>query len=954
MNTFLQLVAHDLYSKHGNDLSKIAIVFPNKRASLFFNEYLAKESNKPIWSPSYHSISELLESLSDWQIGDDIKLICKLYKVFQEQTNSEESLDDFYFWGELLLSDFDDIDKNKVDTDKLFSNLKDLKNIMDTYDFLDEEQEAAIQQFFSNFSIEKRTVLKDRFINLWNELGAIYTNFKKELVEEKIAYEGMLYRHNIEQLDTKNLRYEQYVFVGFNVLNKVEHAFFKKLYDANKALFYWDYDIFYTDNTSIRHEAGEFINRNLIDFPNQLDKSHFNQLNKPKQITYVSSATETAQARLLPSWIKSNIGEKEQETAVVLCNEALLLPTLHSIPEEVKNINITMGFPLAQTPIYSLIGALMELQNKGFNSKTGYFDYKSVLAVLKHPYTRQCSEQAKELEREIINHNQFYLLPSELHKDDFLSALFEPQLITSDFCTYLLESIELVTPLYRKEKDSDNVFDQLYRESLFKSYTVINRLYGMIDQGELPIQKTTLQHLIEKIMSSSNIPFHGEPAIGMQIMGVLETRNLDFKNLVMLSVNEGQLPKAPSESSFIPYNLRKGFGMTTIEHQNAVYAYYFYRLIQRAENITLCYNTTSEGLNKGEISRFMNQLLVEWPHPINREFIEAKQTPTFTHPIVMEKTEEVIAKLVERYDINRPGNKNAILSPSALNTYLDCKLKFYYRYVAGLRSPNEVSDEIDAALFGSIFHKAAETIYKQLGKRDNWIREEDIKALLKFRVKIEEHVDNAFKELFFKIAKEKKPPYNGEQLINSRVITSYIIQLLRNDLKYTPFQIEGMEVNVYDKLEVNPSSGPITIQIGGNIDRLDLKEGILRIVDYKTGGSPTTPADIEQLFIPSDRRPNHVFQTFLYGSIVTKEAKYKVAPSLLYINRAAGDDYSPIIEMGQYRNKVQITNFKMVEDEFNKRLRELISDIFEKDIAFDQTEFERQCEYCDFKSLCGR
>ncbi|HJD91549.1 PD-(D/E)XK nuclease family protein [Bacteroides coprosuis] len=955
MKTFLQLVAHDIYSKLGNNLSRVAIVFPNKRASLFFNEYLALESQQPIWSPSYHSISELLQSLSDIQIGDDIKLISMLYNVFEKHTESKETLDDFYFWGELLLSDFDDIDKNRVDAENLFTNLKDLKDLVDTYEFLDEEQEAAIQQFFDNFSLEKRTILKDRFISLWDKLGNIYTSFKEELFKEKIAYEGMLYRHNIEQLDTNDLQYDHYVFVGFNVLNKVESLFFEKLRDADRALFYWDYDQFYTSYKGFTHEAGVFINRNLDLFPNQLSPECFNELNKPKKITYISSSTETAQARFLPQWIENNLGEKEKETAVVLCNEALLLPVLHSIPSKVQNLNITMGFPLAQTPICSLIKALMELQNQGYNAKQGYYNYQSILAVLKHPYTRQLSTTAKDLEKTIIDKNMFYLYPSQIKQDDFLEQLFSPQLTTTDFCKYLIQIIELCTPLYRKDEKEENVFDQLYRESLFKAYTLINRIYGLIDSGELPIKISTLKHLIDKVLSSANIPFHGEPAIGMQVMGVLETRNLDFKNLVMLSVNEGQLPKSVSESSFIPYNLRKAFGMTTIEHKNAVYAYYFYRLIQRAENITLIYNTASDGLNKGEISRFMLQLLVEWPHSIERKHIEACHALTTTPDIQFDKTPEVFQKLKERYDISLPNHEKAILSPSALNTYLDCKLKFYYRYIAGLKAPNEVSDEIDAALFGSIFHRAAETIYKDLADRQGWIKKEDIQALLKIKPRIQEHIDNAFKKLFFKIDETQKPEYNGIQLVNSRVICSYIEQLLKHDLEYAPFQIVGMEKTVEEQMTVSTPSGQYSIKIGGNIDRLDLKEGILRIVDYKTGGTAKTPQDISQLFEPAIDRPNYVFQTFLYASIVSNKVKYQVAPSLLYIHRAAAEDYSPVIQMGQPRKeKIAITNFKMVEDEFKNKLQELIKDLFERDICFTQTEFPETCQYCDFKGLCKR
>ncbi|WP_321331184.1 PD-(D/E)XK nuclease family protein [uncultured Bacteroides sp.] len=953
METFLQLVAKDIYAKTGNDLSRVAIVFPNKRAGLFFNEYLADESNRPIWSPAYVSISELFQQLATLKLGDPIRLVCELYKVFREETKSEESLDEFYFWGELLISDFDDVDKNLVDADKLFSNLQDLKNIMDGYDFLDEEQEEAIQQFFQNFSIERRTQLKEKFISLWDKLNSIYNRYHENLASLGIAYEGMLYRSVIEQLDVETLKYDKYVFVGFNVLNKVETKFFDKLQEAGKALFYWDYDVFYTRMPHYKHEAGEFINRNLKRFPSQLSEEHFDILRKPKKVRFISSPTENAQARYLPEWVRSTLTEKEKENAVVLCNETLLLPVLHSIPAEVKNVNITMGFPLAQTPAFSYINALLELQTTGYRPETGRYTYASVLSVLKHPYTRQLSKQAEMLEKDLTHNNRFYPLPSELKQDDFLSRLFTPCNNLPDLCKYLIELLKEVATLYRQEHEADDIFNQLYRESLFKSFTMVNRLLSLIESKELQIQTDTFKRLLSKLLSAANIPFHGEPAIGMQVMGVLETRNLDFKNLIIMSLNEGQLPKTSGESSFIPYNLRKAFGMTTIEHKNAVYAYYFYRLIQRAEDITLLYNTSSNGLNRGEWSRFMLQFLIEWPHPISREFLEAGQSPQSGTKIRIEKTADVMQVLHENYDTQR--NPKASFSPSALNTYLDCQLRFYYRYVARLKVQDEVNAEIDSAKFGSIFHLAAQLIYTELTKNGKLIRKEDLEKTLRNDVKLQSYVDAAFKKEFFHVDPSEKPEYNGTQQINSKVIVSYLRQLLRNDLLYAPFEMIAMEERVSEKMEIKATNGNITLKIGGIIDRIDSKDGTLRIVDYKTGGTPKTPANVEQLFTPAEGRPNYIFQTFLYAAIMSRKQSLKVAPSLLYIHRAASETYSPVIEIGEPRKpKMPVNDFSLFEDEFRNHLQILLEEIYNPEEAFSQTEFVKTCEYCDFKSLCRR
>lgn len=957
METFLKQVAHDLYNKTKGNFTKVAIVFPNKRASLFFNEYLAQESDRPIWSPTYVSISELFRQSSDLSIADPIKLVCDLYKVFQKASGSKETLDDFYFWGEMLIADFDDADKNMADTHALFSNLKDLNELMDNYDFLEEGQKEALSQFFHNFSINQVTELKQRFISMWNVLGDIYTEYKALLESQSIAYEGMLYRQVIEQLDVEALPYNKYIFVGFNVLNKVEHTLFKKLNEAGKAMFYWDYDTFYLNKTP--HEAGEFIRRNLRDFPSELPTSFFDNLNQPKEVTFIESPTENGQVRYLPQWIRENLTSQEKETAVVLCNEALLQPVLHALPDNVKHINITMGFPLSQTPAYSFVNALMELHTSGYNPNNGRYLFAEVISVLKHPYTRQLSPEAEKLEQTLTRDNRFYPLPSELKQDNVLELLFTPRRNNLDLCSMLSEALKEVAVIYQQQAAShSDAFDQLYRESLFKTYTLVNRFHTLIESKELNVQAGTFQRLLTRVMSSSSIPFHGEPAIGMQVMGVLETRNLDFRHLIMLSVNEGQLPKAGGDSSFIPYNLRKAFGMTTIDHKISVYAYYFYRLMQRAEKVTLVYNTATDGINRGELSRFMLQFLIEWGYPVLRKQLEAAQSPQSSAPIIIEKTPDVMERMKSVFDIR--SNPKALISPSALNCYLDCPLKFYYKYVALLSAPDEVTADIDSAKFGSIFHYAAEHIYKDLTAHGKLISRENLETLLKDEVRLQTYVDNGFKELFFNLPQNEQPEYNGIQLINSAVIVKYIQQLLRNDLRYAPFTFVGSEQRIFENIEIYTPTGDIQSRIGGIIDRIDSKGESLRIVDYKTGGDADTPANVQSLFIPDKKRSNYVFQTFLYASIVCKKLREKndsrlVAPALLYIHRAASENYSPVIQMGEPRKpKEPIDNFAQYEGDFRENLKTLLENIFNPDISFTQTEIEDKCAYCDFRALCKK
>ncbi|MBO5251947.1 MAG: exodeoxyribonuclease V subunit gamma [Bacteroidaceae bacterium] len=953
MDSFLKQVATDLYKRKNGNLSHTAIVFPNKRAGLFFNEHLAAQSDNPVWAPAYISISELFRELSSYEIADSVKLVCELYKVFRQETQSKESLDDFYFWGELLISDFDDADKNLVNTDQLFTNLQDLRAMMNDYTFMDKDQEAAIQQFFHNFSIERRTALKERFISMWDVLGKIYRNFKETLQQQQLAYEGMLYRDVLENIDLNDLPYETYVFVGFNVLNKVEHELFMKLQQAEKALFYWDYDEFYMKKK--HHEAGEFIKRNLKDFPSALADVEFNSLHQKKEIRYISSPTENAQARYLPQWIREYLTENERETAIVLCNEGLLQPVLHSLPSEVKHVNITMGFPLSQTPVYSYLNSLLEMQIQGYNPKTGRYSFQYVMAVLKHPYTRRLSQFADKLALDLTTDNRFYPLPSELCRDENLTLLFKPINGNLALTEYLATTLQLVAKLYQQETNEQKAeaFNQLYRESLFKAYTTVNRFHTLIEENELAVQPETFRRLLVKVLSTTNIPFHGEPAIGMQIMGILETRNLDFRHVVLLSTNEGQFPKKGNDASFIPYNLRKAFGMTTIEHKIAVYAYYFYRLLQRAEKVTLMYNNSSDGLNRGEWSRFMLQFLIEWPHDIIQQTLKAGQSPQGTTEICIPKNEQVMERIHRLFNLKY--NKKAKFSPSALNCYLDCQLKFYLKYIANLDTPDEVSAEIDSATFGSIFHKTAEYIYTDLTARGSLITKEDIEKLLKDDVRLENYVDKAFKDQFFHLPDTEQPEYNGIQLINSAVILRYIKQLLRHDLKYAPFDFIGTEEKVEEEIIIHTADEDVHSRIGGYIDRLDSKGDTLRIVDYKTGGKADTPPNVASLFVPDKKRSNYIFQTFLYAAIMSRRQQLKVAPSLLYIHRAASDDYSSIVCLKEPRKPEQpVTDFSIYEQEFREYLQKLLEEIFDKTLPFEQTNVKEKCAYCDFKKICRK
>ena len=437
MNNFLQYVAEDIFRKFGEDLSRTALVFPNKRAALFFNEYLSKQVNHPIWSPAYLTISELFRQHSDLQVADPIKLVCDLHKCYISQTGFDETLDHFYSWGQLLLADFDDIDKNMAEADKVFANLSDLHEL-DDVSYLNDEQKAAIQRFFSNFSDDHNTELKRRFLQMWSRIDAIYEDFNEKLAQQGLAYEGALYRKVAEQ-EHIDFEYERYVFVGFNLLQKVEQVLFHKLKRLGKAHFYWDFDHYYmphNDGTHRVNEAGHYISQYLEDFPNELDirnEEIYNQFSKKKEITYISASTENAQARYISTWLKERQDEQlnyerineGRKTAIVLCNEGLLQSVIHCLPAEVEKVNITIGFPLIQSPAASLISQLLNLQSNGYVEKRDCFRLEQVNIVLRHPYMEYLSEHVAELYKTINEQYLFYPSLDILHQDENLKLLFQ-------------------------------------------------------------------------------------------------------------------------------------------------------------------------------------------------------------------------------------------------------------------------------------------------------------------------------------------------------------------------------------------------------------------------------------------------------------------------------------------------------------------------------------------------
>ena len=959
--TFLEYVAEDIIGKYGTDLSRIAVVFPNKRAALFLNEHLARIAGQPVWSPAYITISDLFRQHTDLKPADPIKLICDIHKSFTKCTGIDETLDHFYGWGQLLLADFDDIDKNMADADSIFCNLKDIHEL-DDISYLDDEQKEMLKRFFANFSDDIESELKKRFLSLWSHFGDIYHDYNRRLTEQGIGYEGAIYR-KVASEETLQMKYDKYLFVGFNLLQKVERVLFSRLMKEGKAKFYWDFDEYYMPspshhlNTStpqhLNTSGGAVVSTaptnlntspsqhlNLSDFPNELDNSDpdiYANMRRPKRIRFISSPTENAQARFASNWLLENDRYKAgRKTAVVMCDESILLPIMHSLPPEADKVNITSGFPLAMTPVASLVMLLFDLYTLGLRKKGTAFNPHYLKKLMAHPYARHLQE---------VHLKGVHL--SQVHQEG--SAALLQHIAT------LVKQVGIAT---KQEGDA------LTQESVFRMFTILNRLAALADSSDLLVDNTTLRRLVSQLVGAASIPFHGEPVIGVQIMGVLETRNIDFDNVLLLSCNEGNMPKGVNDSSFIPYSIRKAHGLTTIDNKVAIYSYYFHRLLQRAGDITIAYNNSTDNGHTGEMSRFMLQLLVESGQKIDHYSLTAKNQPTPLMPKAIEKDETALSKLEEM----------SRLSPSAINTYIRCKLAFYYQYIAHIKEPDSDPETIDNRMFGNIFHRAAYLIYKDITDHSPVIEKAHIQAYLSNRKLLASVVDRAFEE-------EECKTNNGLQIINREVIIEYITKLLKIDQQLCPFSILAMEeeAKVYTQLSFTiPSGGALkggalvssaptkqyNLTIGGIIDRLDVVtdkqtgKRRIRVVDYKTGNKPSSAIkSIEEVFDPKNiasKHSNYFLQAILYSLIVSRSKEWNaandaVSPALLFIKQAATNDYDPTLCI----DKHPISDVTVYEEEFLTKLKETVADMYSPDAAFTPTDDRKKCELCPYRMLCG-
>jgi len=948
--TFLQDIITDL-DKKKIDWSKTTLVFPNKRSGLFFRKYLAKHLEKASLSPRIYSLEEFILSFSNSIEADNLSLIFDLFEVYRKLNPRAENFDKFYYWGEMLLRDFEDIDQHLVDPQQIFRGVKDQKELEENFRFLDPEHLKVIQSFWASF-LPKASNQQVQFLRLWEILNQIYEQFRSQLKSRNEGYRGMLYREVLSLLDLKIKKWDKgpLVFGGFNALTKVEEEIIKYFVREEKASLYWDFDDYYLKNE--KQEAGNFLRGYKAD--SLLGKSFGDKevdlLQKtPKDIHAIGVPLKVGQAKVAGKLIAEEQGLTDEKTVVVLADEGMLFPMLNSVPQTVRDINVTMGFPLRHTPLYSLLQALLELQQSRRTTKDGkpYFYYKHVLSILRHPYLVELyREEVQKIGDTIAKFNKVYVGGEWLGE---YHSFFTQTFIDIDEGELPQYVESLLLHVINEEGSS------LEKEYIHHFLRQLRRLSDLVSERKMKLEMEVFLKLFRQIMQSLRLPFTGEPLKGLQVMGILETRNLDFDNVIVLSMNEGSWPVENRSSSFIPFNIRKAFELPTFDQQESIFAYLFYRLMQRTKRAWFLYNTEEDFNLKGEISRYVRQLELESGHEIKHQLLSIPVNICPPKAITITKNELVLQGL-NQYSTSAEKPKR--LTPSALNIYLDCRLKFYFRYILKLYEPEEVKEEIDPGSFGNILHLTMELLYGNFTEKNGHSKvvKEDIGGL---RNQLPEIVEEAFRK-HYGLVSSQDFKFEGRNIIARSIILKFANAILDKDSAYAPFDVIGLEAGEREGFSLElPIDLKTTVALKGIIDRVDLKDEVVRVIDYKTGKDEKKAEDIPSLFDRDDKKRNKAAMQVLYYALMFRksypEMDYPLTPGIFNSRELFSDGFDVKLRMLNDKGRhSQVWDARPLLPEFESELTGLLREIFDPAIDFDQTEDVKKCRWCPYKGICHR
>ncbi len=966
---FLKQVAQDIINKQ-NELQKFCLVFPNKRTDVYFKKYFAQIIGKSSWAPETYTIENIIKRHTLLRSPDKLSLLFELYEIFKNYFSKKNTdffkdftFDKFFPTGEIILRDFNEIDNYLINVKDLYQNIESFEKIDFNLSYFSEEQKEALKEFWQNFSIEKASDEKDRFIELWNALPQIYKNFTSKLLSKNLAYNGLRSRYLAKKITANEVSfdlYDSYIFIGFNALNKAEKTLFGHLHKIGKAKFYWDYDNYYINDN--KQEAGLFLRDNLKVFPDEFKNGHSNLLSSDKKVNIIGVPLEVGQAKTVPT-IFDNLNidfadeKKLEKTVIIIPDEEMLFPVLHSIPAEIQSVNVTLGFPLKDTNLYALLKNWLQLQNS-FQIRKKYY-YKDVLGIINHPsISDKLGELSKKISQHIESVNMVHIMPSYLlaYKNELLDLLFSPLSKDAhvDFLTSILNILFTIFNKSLKEVEKDTM-QTLENEYIYQVYLQIKRLKEVIENTtSIDFNTSLIIKLLNQVINSIRIPFTGKTIDGLQVTTLMETRNLDFENVIILSMNEGIIPEKSQSSSFISQTMRLAFDLPLAKFQDAIFAYFFYGVIQRAKNVTLLYNNTTGSSNaNGELSRFVQQLIYETDLNITHKQFKQELIPVKNKKITIYKNDTILSALKSYFIENERSEKQ--FSASGINTFIDCSLRFYFRYIAQIKQSEAVEEEISPLTFGNILHNTIEKLYSDYleNKKSDFIDKQDIPKIKKL---VNEYVTKAFKEEY-NLQEEQQFQFEGTNIIIRAAIIKNIENILKIDKKYAPFKIIDLEekYGYTAEIEVDINENE-TRKIGlrGVFDRVDEKDGIRRVIDYKTGSVKKKFKTIEGLFMSENATRNRtVLQALFYGLIMKQKfGNSDFKPGIYDIRGMVKKDF--LADLVYDKIIVEPDNLAKILNEFENHLSDKFSELFNKEIPFTQTENTRNCEYCAYKGICGR
>lgn len=961
MPSFLPSVASHLVQKYGNDIGDMLLIFPNQRSIAFFRMFLTEEIKKrnfktPVWMPEMLSITDFFGKISTLAPADTLTSTYALYQAYCQHTNSTESFDRFYPWGRILLTDFNDVDTNLANPAIIFETAKTWRDTSQLFPLLSPELRKSLQ-YFSNLLKEEQATTADEqqnaFVELWKVLLQVYLTFTETLAKQGIGTQGMIYSEALEKLDKKTELTNQtyFAFIGFNAFTKAEEKLATWLRQNRHCLFFFDYDKYYL---APGHEAGMFMRQNLKLFkPEEWGADFLDFTKTQKDIKLVSSPSDTLQTIAVSNLLQSGTMFDPSDainTAVVLCDENLLLPLLNHLPENVGKINVTMGYPFKGSMADSYLGSYIKLHKTArITHECIEFNADALLSYCNHPLVRMVNPDFASLVcNDIITGNVIFYKFENVPENPipaFFKIAFSQVDGTEAFVRNLTWQIEFW------EENPDLVPQKsIHLGLLVKLKTETGLLHDIVVRNQLNIGLDVFIQVLRGHIAQINLPFEGEPLEGLQIMGLLETRNLDFKNVILVSAGDGLLPAASGKTSFIPYNFRKYFDLPYREKGDAMQAYNFYRLLQRATGVCAIYNSGPETAGKGEVSRFVLQLQHESPWKV-KQLTEIYKPGVFkTMPIFINKTPEVLEKLSDYYS----DDKKKALSASAYNTYLSCGLKFYFSYILGLKEPEEYDPVMGADMFGTVFHKCLEIIYLPFKEKSQLITRDDLDNLLKTNEKTDSVLRQAVREEMLagkRFAEDQV--MEGRNYISFEILKKYLHRVLQFDRdNCSPFYMLDMEGEYNSSLAITTADGIKKVKLLAKIDRvdrLDAEPGTIRLIDYKTGKAELKIDSLDDVFYPvPGKDKSKIFQLFFYAMVYRQnKGNLRLKAGIYGIrNQMTPENLYPTY------SKNGIIDLADIETGFLEKLTRLTEEIFNPETPFSQTKDNKQCDFCIFKSIC--